>query len=66
MLNPAPDKVIDELMEKVTIFKKAYLEDGLTAGEFAGFGPVVRFRNQFIDGWQYLLDDIKERRDINS
>ena len=64
MFNPTPKKVIDELLEKVPVFKKAYLEYELNLDEFADFGPVVHFRNQFIVGWQFLLDTIKERREV--
>lgn len=63
MFNPAPGYVIDELLAKIPDFKKAYLEDGLSVDEYAGFGPVQLFRNQFINGWSYLLGTIKERRE---
>jgi len=63
MFNPAPQHVIDELFKKIPDFKKAYLEDGLNVEEFAGFGPVNLFRTQFINGWNYLLKTIKERRE---
>ncbi len=63
MFNPTPQKVIDELLDKLPVFKKAYFEEELTLEEFADFGPVVHFRNQFIGGWQFLLDTIKERRE---
>ena len=64
MFNPAPQKVIDELLEKVPVFKEAYLEDGLTLEEFEDFGPVVHFRNMFIDGWKYLVDTVNERKEV--
>ena len=62
MFNPAPQYVVDELLEKIPDFKKAYSEDGLIVEEFAGFGPVNLFRTQFINGWNYLLKAIRERR----
>ena len=63
MFNPAPQYVIDELLKKIPDFKKAYLEDGLKIDEFKDFGPVNLFRTQFINGWNYLLKVIKERRE---
>ena len=63
MFNPAPQKVIDELLQKLPDFKKAYLEDGLALEEFKDFGPVNHFRNKFINGWEFLLNVIKERRE---
>ncbi len=59
---PAPQEVVDELLEKIPDFAKAYIEDGLSTEEFRSFGPVVLFRSSFIAGWQHLLDVIKRRR----
>ena len=59
---PTPQYVIDELLEKIPDFRKAYFEDGLTVDEFKDFGPVVLFRNGFLKGWDYLLKAIRERR----
>jgi len=63
MFNPASPHVVDELLEKVPDFKKAYFEDGLKIDEFKDFGPVNLFRTQFMNGWSYLLNVIKERRE---
>ena len=63
MFNPASQQVVDELLEKIPDFKKAYLEDGLKLEEFKDFGPVNLFRTQFINGWNYLCKAIKERRE---
>lgn len=60
--NPAPQYVIDQLLEKIPDFRRAYLEDGLEVDEFKDFGPVVLFRNSFLKGWSFLLDIIKEHR----
>jgi transaldolase len=62
LFNPVPQKVIDELMEKLPDFKRGYLEDGLTPEEFADFGPVQLFRSMFIQSWKHTLEIIKERR----
>jgi len=63
MFNPAPEYVVNELLEKLPDFKKAYLEDGLKVEEFEDFGPVNLFRTQFINGWEYLCKVIKEHRE---
>ncbi len=62
MFNPTPKYVIDELLNKIPDFKRAYLEDGLDIDEFKDFGPVDLFRSSFIKGWEFLLTKIKERR----
>ena len=62
MFNPTSQEVIDELLQKIPDFKKAYLEDGLALEEFKDFGPVNYFREKFLNGWEFLLDVIKERR----
>jgi transaldolase len=62
MFNPVPQKVIDELMEKLTDFRRGYLEDGLNIEEFEEFGPVRLFRSSFTKSWSRVLELIKERR----
>ena len=56
-------EIIDELMEKLSDFRKAWLEDGLTLEEFKDYGPVQFFRNNFTNGWDTLLETIRKRRD---
>jgi transaldolase len=62
MDTPAPQYVIDELLEKIPDFKKAYLEDALSVGGFEGYGPVMLFRSMFVKGWEGLLRVIAEHR----
>lgn len=62
MDTPAPQHIIDELLEKVPDFCRAYVENALRITEFKDFGPVDFFRQSFIKGWSYLLDRVKERR----
>ena len=62
LFNPVPDKVIDELMEKLPDFKRGYLEDGLSVDEFEDFGPVQLFKSAFTNSWNQVLDIIKEHR----
>lgn len=62
MDTPTPQYVIDELLEKIPDFKKAYLEDALPVDDFEDYGPVVLFRNMFLKGWEGLLRVISEHR----
>lgn len=62
LFNPVPQKVIDELIEKLPDFKRGYLEDGLEIDEFEDFGPVCLFRSAFIKSWKRALDLINERQ----
>jgi len=62
LFNPVPDKVIDELMEKLPDFRRGYLEDGLSIEEFEEFGPVQLFKSAFTKSWAIVLDTIKEQR----
>jgi transaldolase len=62
LFNPVPQKVIDELLEKLPDFKRGYLPDGLEPEEFEHFGPVQLFRSSFIKSWDRVLDLIGERR----
>ncbi len=62
LFNPVPQKVIDELMEKLPDFRRGYLSDGLKVDEFEGFGPVQLFRSSFVKSWKRVLELSKERR----
>jgi transaldolase len=62
LFNPVPQKVIDELMEKLPDFKRGYLEDGLEVEEFEGFGPVGLFRSIFVKSWTQVSALIEARR----
>jgi transaldolase len=63
LFNPAQEHVLDELLTKVPPFRQAYMEDGLKAEEYEGYGPVMYFRNMFITAWKNTLKLIKERRE---
>jgi transaldolase len=60
--NPVPQKVIDELIEKLPDFKHGYQEDGLDIEEFEDFGPVRLFRSAFIKSWKRVLDLVNDHR----
>lgn len=64
IFNPVPQKVIDELMEKLPDFRRGYLSDGLEPEEFEQFGPVELFRSSFIKSWKRALELIRERRAV--
>lgn len=62
LFNPVPEKVIDELMEKLPAFASGYQDDGLEIEEFETFGPVELFRDAFTSSWKRVLGVIAERR----
>jgi len=62
LFNPVPQKVIDELIEKLPDFKRGYLEDGLEVEQFEEFGPVNLFRSIFITSWNRVLVLVRERQ----
>jgi len=64
LFNPVPQKVIDELMEKLPDFRRGYLDDGLEVEEFEGFGPVQLFRSSFMKSWKRILEISKDRREL--
>ena len=62
MNTETPKHIIEELEAKLPDFRRAYREDGLAVEEFAEFGPVQLFRNNFIEGYYRLLAEIPARR----
>ncbi len=64
LFNPVPETVIDELVEKIPDFRRAYLEGGLSIEEYDDFGPVRHFRESFIKSWRRVLDLTRERRAV--
>ncbi len=50
-----PARVVDELKEKLPVFRLAYADDGLALADFAAYGPVQLFRNAFLKGWYELM-----------
>lgn len=55
-------EVVSELCSKFVDFRKAYEDDGLKLEEFAHYGPVKLFKNNFIEGYYILLTEIAARR----
>ncbi len=62
MFTPTPQNIIDELVEKIPDFRRAYMENGLGVDAFKDFGPVALFRGRFEKGWRFLMNTIMERR----
>ena len=61
-LQPTPDSVVDELLEKIPEFGRAYMINGLKEEEFEEYGPVVKFRNSFQQGWKIALAEVAKLR----
>lgn len=59
---PVPLSVIDELLEKLPEFTKAYMINGIEAREYDDYGPVVKFRSSFQKGWKEALTEIAKMR----
>jgi transaldolase len=60
--NAAPDYVVDDLLEKVVEFRRAYLANGLEPEEYESFGPVEYFRSMFVSAWESTLKAVQQRR----
>ena len=61
-LQPTPESVIDELLEKLEDYRRGYLINAIKPEEYEEFGPVVLFRNSFEKAWSESLEFIKNRR----
>ncbi len=62
MLLKTPPEIDRELSDKLSDFRMASGIDALSVEEYAGFGPVQFFRNNFIAGYERLLSAISARR----
>jgi len=60
--NPVQEAIIDELLEKVPEFARAYRNNGLSVPEFEHYGPVEYFRQMFVQSWESALKTIKRAR----
>jgi transaldolase len=61
-LQPIPPHVVDELAEKLDDFRKAYFVNAIKPEEYEEYGPVVRFRNSFENGWKSSVEYIRSLR----
>ena len=59
---PTPDLVLEELIEKVDEFRKAFFTHAIEPHEYEEYGPVELFRSMFVDSWKGALSEIAKRR----
>ncbi len=59
---PQQPELAGELLAKLPDFARAWAQDGLTRREYAGYGPVVKFRDSFARGWNQVLDLVRAQR----
>lgn len=59
---PTPEVMLDELLEKLEDFRKAYLINGIGVDEYEEYGPVVLFRSMFETAWTNSVAAIAARR----
>lgn len=57
-----PPHIVVELLEKLLDFRLAWNEHALSVEEFADYGPVQLFRNNFIAGYEHLIKVVATRR----
>ena len=60
--NPVQPRVLEELLQKLPEFGRAYRADGLTVEEYEEYGPVEYFRDSFIRSWESALERIRKER----
>ncbi len=61
LLNPVPDYVTEELLEKLPDYRRGYEEGAIHAHEYEEFGPVVMFREMFLKDWERVLAEADKR-----
>ncbi len=61
-----PKPILDELTAKLPDFRKAFYEDALSLEEFKDYGPVMLFKSMFLAGYNHLLEEIAERRRLET
>lgn len=59
---PVSFSVIDELSEKLEVFRKAYYIHAIEPEEYEDFGPVVLFRSNFEESWSATRNYIAQKR----
>lgn len=58
---PVPPQIVDSLYYHFADFRRAYDEDGMQAEEFVHYGPSVHTLQQFLGGYQQLLELVRQR-----
>jgi transaldolase len=59
---PASPAIVAELSAKLPAFRQAMDPNGLRPEEFKDYGPLVLFRNMFIDGYGKLVSAVAKSR----
>ena len=57
---PVDPKIVEELLNKFTDFKRAYDENGLSVEEFDTFGSTMRTLRQFLEAGPQLNAQIRD------
>ena len=57
---PVDPGLVDELLERIPDFGRAYEPDGLTIDEFDGYGATVRTLRGFIKSYHDLVGAIRD------
>jgi transaldolase len=57
---PVEPAIVDELLERIPDFRRAYDADGMTIDEFDGYGATVRTLRQFIRSYHDLVGAVRD------
>ena len=60
MDEPVDPAVVDELLDRIPDFRRAYEPDGLAIAEFDGYGATVRTLRQFIRSYHDLVGAVRD------
>jgi hypothetical protein len=61
MFYPLPAHVLKELQDKLSDFRRGYLNRGLVVEEYGEFGPVELFGASFVKSWKHVLEVARAR-----
>lgn len=64
--DPPSDEIINLLKVNLPPFARAHALDGLAQAEFKTYGPVVLFRNWFLEGYTRLVNETAIRRTLRA
>jgi len=59
MSNPVDQKIIDALYAKISDFRRAFDEDGMTVDEFDTYGATVRTLRGFVTSAHDLMAEVR-------
>ena len=57
---PVDPAIVEELLERIPDFGRAYEPDGMTIDEFDGYGATVRTLRQFIGSYHDLVGAVRD------